>query len=486
MADIKSHSTLATNLISYWDMQEASGTRYDLHGANNLTDNNTVLSTTGKIGLAADFERGNNEYFTAPDSASFPHSASGDDISAFMWVNFESVVSWETFIQHYLAAGNLRSWSFYHDTSALYLELSTNGSSATSTATVSWTPSTGVWYHIGFTYDVSAGEVKFYVNGAQQGATQTGKDTSYFASTAKLQIGTFFDGSSTNGSFDGLMDEVGLWKKVLTSTEVSDLYNGGSALPYYAPNDISNDATLSTSLVSYWELEEASGTRVDSHGSNDLTDNNTVGTATGIIGNGADFEASNSESLSITNAAQSGLGVTGNFSISLWLKFESAPSFDTNRWIITKSLKTSPTGGYWLTYRQYPLNNDNFEFRFYNSTNSTSAYTNDLGLSTGVWYHIVLTATVASSTFKFYLNGVEIQVNYAVQSATSVSTNSEGFRMGASTTPDEFFDGIIDETAFWSKALTVAEVRALYGYGTPPEYNAGVVATFTPRVSFFM
>lgn len=232
MADVKNHSTLPTNLISYWEMEEASGTRVDSHGSNDFADNNTVTQGTGIQGNCADLERDNDEYLSKADDASFPHSGSGDDISVNMWVKFESVVSWQVFMQHYLQSGGNRSWSFYRDTGVMVLELSTNGSSTTSSASVSWSPSTATWYMVTMTYDVSAGEVKFYVDGSQQGTTQTGKDTSYFASTADLLVGSFYDGAFSSGNMDGLVDEVGLWKKVLTSSEISDLYNSGSGIPY--------------------------------------------------------------------------------------------------------------------------------------------------------------------------------------------------------------------------------------------------------------
>lgn len=38
---------LTDNLISWWSLDEASGTRYDSHGTNHLTDNNTVSSEAG-------------------------------------------------------------------------------------------------------------------------------------------------------------------------------------------------------------------------------------------------------------------------------------------------------------------------------------------------------------------------------------------------------------------------------------------------------
>ncbi len=44
-------------------------------------------------------------------------------------------------------------------------------------------------------------------------------------------------------------------------------------------------AALTDNLSAYWKLDEASGTRVDSAGSNDLTSNNSVGQAVGKLGN---------------------------------------------------------------------------------------------------------------------------------------------------------------------------------------------------------
>ena len=51
--------TLPTNLIAYWKLGEASGTRSDSKGSNNLTDNNTVTSAAGKWGTAGQFTAAN-------------------------------------------------------------------------------------------------------------------------------------------------------------------------------------------------------------------------------------------------------------------------------------------------------------------------------------------------------------------------------------------------------------------------------------------
>ena len=52
---------LTDNLIAFWQLEEASGVRYDSEGSNNLTDNNTVTSATGVVGDAAQFTRSNSE-----------------------------------------------------------------------------------------------------------------------------------------------------------------------------------------------------------------------------------------------------------------------------------------------------------------------------------------------------------------------------------------------------------------------------------------
>ena len=82
----------------------------------------------------------------------------------------------------------------------------------------------------------NAGSVAFYVNGVQQGTTQT----AVVNSLSQSDTNNFFTGAySTNGGttanaafFDGKMDEVGVWNRALSANEVSQLYNGGSGRSY--------------------------------------------------------------------------------------------------------------------------------------------------------------------------------------------------------------------------------------------------------------
>ena len=79
----------------------------------------------------------------------------------------------------------------------------------------------------------------------------------------------------------------------------------------------SGDNPGTANLVGDWSMDETSGTRADSHGTNNLTDNNTVGSTTGVISNAASFVSANSEYLSSTTVPVSG---TGARSMEVWFK----------------------------------------------------------------------------------------------------------------------------------------------------------------------
>ena len=84
--------------------------------------------------------------------------------------------------------------------------------------------------------------------------------------------------------------------------------------------DVKNDATLSTSLLHYWEVEEASGNRVDSHSTRDLTPAGTVSQdASGKQGNAVSFGTSAGDRLA---ASGSGIVISAsdNRSFSFWIK----------------------------------------------------------------------------------------------------------------------------------------------------------------------
>jgi len=86
---------------------------------------------------------------------------------------------------------------------------------------------------------------------------------------------------TSNNWFAGSVDDVRFYDRVLTGTELTNLYNNGNVWPY---TDIS-----STSLKFWHKLDDASGSSaVDSSGNgNTLTLTNTPPWVTGIVATGS-------------------------------------------------------------------------------------------------------------------------------------------------------------------------------------------------------
>jgi hypothetical protein len=88
-----------------------------------------------------------------------------------------------------------------------------------------YTASISTWYHIVATYDGS--NYRIYVDGQLRGTDTKGDSLGTIT-------GAFYIGQYDSGDYkvDGRLDEMGVWNKVLTGSEIEDLYNSGDGLPY--------------------------------------------------------------------------------------------------------------------------------------------------------------------------------------------------------------------------------------------------------------
>lgn len=227
--------SLLTGLISYWELNETSGSRVDAHGSNDLTDNATVGSATGVQGNAAVFVEANTEYLSRAQ-ASCVDLDGMTDLSIALWYNPTSFPQnaggeyYHNIVEKwYVASNRAYLFRYQNETGTPQLELATTNDGTNVDAAAFYTPgfSLATWYHIAFTYDSSAAEVKWYKNGTLQETDSTG-GSSIASGTSDFRIGGFTASVAT----DAKMDEVGIWSKVLTADEISTLYNSGSGLAY--------------------------------------------------------------------------------------------------------------------------------------------------------------------------------------------------------------------------------------------------------------
>ncbi len=215
---------LTDSLISVWKLDEASGNALDSHSTNDLTETSgTIASATGKVGNCRDFEDGDTEQFEIADNVSL--SVQDIDFTIAGWVNGENLASTQCIVSKWGAAGNQRAfWVFNQVGTGLRFQVSADG---TVTATATTTALTaGVWAFFVACHDSVANTITIQLNNGT--AASTAHTTGVFDNTAPFRIGS----RDASSYWDGLIDEVSFWKRVLTAGEITTLYNGGAGLAY--------------------------------------------------------------------------------------------------------------------------------------------------------------------------------------------------------------------------------------------------------------
>ena len=144
----------------------------------------------------------------------------------------------------------------------------------------------------------------------------------------------------------------------------------------------------------------------------------------------ANLELSSSQYFSIADASQTGLDITGDFSVEFWINFEQLPSdVGVAMSIAEKTLFVAP--GYSVQFRS----DDKLMVNFWDSSsNRTRSYTTNATVvsgEVGKWVHYAVTVDVSGPTIKFYKNAVEdTAVTNADTDATSVGDNTTDFSVG--------------------------------------------------------
>jgi hypothetical protein len=223
---VDTNGTLTTNLVAYYKLEDAT----DFWGSYNLTNNNSISFTSGKVNNCGDSGSGNtNRSLTNSTSSIITSGTMPLSVSAWVNVNeqpgalvdFISVQDGDVFIGYELGYRDVSG------TKKIFAERFKPGV-ADDIIEHATTLTIGTWYHLVLTWDGST--LKLYLNnslvvsGAFSGVgnANRGDGISLFA---RITSG----GTPLSERFaSAKMDEVGIWSKALSTQEISDLYNGGA------------------------------------------------------------------------------------------------------------------------------------------------------------------------------------------------------------------------------------------------------------------
>ncbi len=215
-------AALREGLVGYWPLDETSG-----NVANDHSGNGNHGTLQGGISLAQNgvIDGENSMQFNGNGRINIPNSNSIriPDFSASLWIstpnvnqvwgmpftksNDSTAGSWE--IRLHNNQGRIEFRSKTPDTSTIHTVLLSNNN----------------WHHIAVVKQGTNATI--WLDGVE-GPTQTN-----FYSTANPTINYLIGARNPNSPahfFNGLIDEVALWDRPLTSQEIQSLYNSGQAL----------------------------------------------------------------------------------------------------------------------------------------------------------------------------------------------------------------------------------------------------------------
>jgi hypothetical protein len=230
-------SPLLTDLVAYWNLDEASGTRADSHtNGLDLTDNNTVGSGLGVDGVstAADFVAANSEYLSRAHSAALnPTFAAGFTVG--FWFRPSAATSYGTFLAKNAGAGGppQRQYGIFRDdvSNALYADIADDSGGSALQSGVGSVP-VGSWTYVLMWFDPADDKTHIQCN--------NGTVLDSAGTLASLMTDADGDlvfggaGAGGGGYSSGRMQGVGLWGRVLTADERTWLYQSGTAARTYA------------------------------------------------------------------------------------------------------------------------------------------------------------------------------------------------------------------------------------------------------------
>lgn len=396
-----SQTNLVSGLVGWWKMDESSGNPADSSGnALTLTNNGVTTFVGGKFANGSN-HNGTTQYFSTATAIS------GVQTVAF-WVNPASTTD------NYI---NLIASTAY-----------INSSSGTVSATGFTSPS-------------------IYVNGVLNG-TITASVWNHVAVTTGTAISaSAFEAGRANGSYltnTGKLDEVRVYNRALSPAEVASLYS-------FAPGP-----------VGWWKMDENTGTGTgvvkDSSGNGNnldmqasMTNSNWV---PGKFGSALNFDGTD-DYATITNANQTGLGITGPLTIEAWARVDTLGATI----VIAGKSGATPNAGYNIR-----MSSGNFfTLALSNDGTTTTNFNGNTTVSANTWYHVA--GVYDGSTVNLYVNGVSDLTPTAYSSG--IFNNTAVFNIGARNNGTQPWDGLVDDVRIYNYARTGKQIIEDMNAGHP-------------------
>lgn len=303
--------------VHTWSFDEGTGaTAADSVGGStaNLTSGS---GWTGKARLGSALQ-GNGTSGYATTSGPAVNTANSFTVSA--WVRLNSTAANSTFVAQEGTAAD--GFQLYYSTGSgwVFNRHSADVTSPTIVRARSSVPVvTGVWTHLTGVYDAQDGTISLYVNGVND-PTQDADFTTPWNATKRLDIGTRLYQGALGEWFNGAVDQVQIWDRVVSPQEIGDMQ---------AMEDANGHAQLA--LMADWAMSDGSGSTLADSSGYAHTATLASGAALAVDSDGGKGAVLSATGTSSSYASASGpiVDSTGSFTLSSWVNLDATALADT-------------------------------------------------------------------------------------------------------------------------------------------------------------
>ncbi|HXA45690.1 MAG TPA: LamG-like jellyroll fold domain-containing protein, partial [Candidatus Angelobacter sp.] len=275
-------------------------------------------------------------------------------------------------------------------------------------------------------------------------------------------------------NYDGIIDEVSLYNRALTATEVQAIYNAGSqgkCVEITPPPPVTNCVPPPAGLVGWWKGEDNGN---DSAGTNNATVSAGVAYASAEVGQGFSLSGQ-ADQIIVPDAPALNFSSNQDFSIEAWIQPLASPAnFQDVMVIVEKRIApdTITQLGYQLALGSGVLGLQMADVLAPYSWHNFSAGPD---LRDGKFHHVAVSVQRNSTSGgQFFIDGNLVSTFDPTVCPGDLS-NTGPFRIGNVAVPGlaANYDGIIDEVSLYNRALTATEVQSIYNAGSqgkcPPQ-----------------
>jgi hypothetical protein len=436
-------SYVPTNgLVGYWPF---NGNANDISGnGNNGTNNGATLTTdrNGNINSAYSFD-GQNDYISCSPLIGI------QEVTISVWLKKSGLGGHLVSQNDWTTAQNVSFGSAYEKSSNNFSVGVNSGNcnfQGSQSSTSIFYNLDSNWHHRVVTIN-NLGLIRDYLDGQLINSSTISNFQWCNSTSAILKFGAWWN--SDIQSWEGKIDDIGIWNRVLTQQEITNLYN--SSLPQTAclPANVPT-----TGLVGYWPF---CGNANDESGNANNGTVNGAALTTDRFGNdnsAYSFDGVNDYIVVNNNSSL----CPSVYSISAWVKpvgYYLNGQDDAN-YILGKGTDFNQ-GHYSLHYKSISRKS-----RASIGIGSSGLYVDsNSNVNQNNWIHLL--STWDGNTLKIYVNG--ILENSIVSNGITQGVNSEDLFFGTmannSTWPYRL-NGIIDDIGIWNRALTQEEITNLY------------------------